>query len=114
METSVESHAFDLGVQSDLRNAMTAAKTIAVDAAGRFVDASGEPLDKEDLLAVEPELDVDLVATASEGANIVLVKSSESGTTFCIAATSDGAVTYGSSDDPSNVDSIADCVDGSW
>ena len=114
IETTPQSEAFDLGVQSDLRNALTAAKTIAVDAGGRFVDASGEPLDEEDLLAVEPELDVDQVITASEGADIVLVKVSESGTAFCIAATSDGTVTYGSSEDPSNVDSIADCVDGSW
>jgi len=114
METTPQSQAFDLGVQSDLRNALTAAKTIATDAAGRFVDAEGNPLDEEDLVAVDPELDVDQVVTASEGANIVLVKVSESGTAFCIAATSDGAVTYGSDEDPSNVDSIADCVDESW
>ena len=114
METTPESHAFDLGVQSDLRNALTAAKTIATDAAGRFVDPEGNPLDEEDLVAVEPELDVDQVVAASEGADIVIVKISESGTAFCIAATSDGVVTYGSDDDPSNVDSIADCVDESW
>ena len=113
-ETTPDDHAFDLGVQSELRNAMTAAKTIAVDAGGRFVDASGAPLDEEDLVAVDPELDVDQVVTASEGADIVLVKVSESGTAFCIAATSDGTVTYGADDDPSNVDSIADCVDESW
>ena len=114
METTVGAHSFDLAVQSDLRNALTAAKTIAVDAGGRFVDAEGEPLDADDLAAVDPEIALDQVVTASEGANIVLVKTSESGTTFCIASTSDGAVTYGSDADPSNVDSIADCVDGSW
>ena len=44
----------------------------------------------------------------------MLVKTSESGTSFCIASTSDGTVMYGSDEDPSNVDSIADCDDGSW
>ena len=114
METTPESHAFDLGVQSELRNGLTAAKTIAVDAAGRFVDADGNPLDADDLAALDPDASFDSVVTGSEGSDIVLVKVSQSGTAFCIAATSDGKVTYGSSDDPSNVDSIADCVDGSW
>ena len=113
-ETTPEDHAFDLGVQSDLRNGLTAAKTIAVDAGGRFVDAAGVPLDEEDLAAVEPDVRFDSVVVEPEGASIVLVKVSESGTAFCIAATSDGTVTYGADDDPSNVDSIADCVDESW
>ena len=107
-------HAADLGTQSDLRNGLTAAKTIAVDAGGRFVDADGNPIDADDLAAVETSTSFDLVVVDPNGANIVLVKTSESGTAFCIAATSEGVVTYGSSDDPSNVDSIADCVDGSW
>jgi hypothetical protein len=107
--------AADLGVQSELRNGLTAAKTIATDVGGlAFVDSNGEPLDAEDLAAVEPSTSFDLVVVEPEGASIVLVKTSASGTSFCIAATSDGVVTYGSSDDPSNVDSIADCVDGSW
>ncbi|HEX4906511.1 MAG TPA: hypothetical protein VFU93_13725 [Acidimicrobiales bacterium] len=114
METTPEDDAFDLGVQSELRNGLTAAKTIATDAGGRFVDAEGIPLDADDLAAVEPDVRFDRVVVEPEGASIVLVKVSESGTAFCIAATSDGAVTYGADEDPSNVDSIADCVDGSW
>lgn len=107
-------HAKDLGVQSELRNGLTAAKTTATDAGGRFVDAEGNPLDAEDLAAVEPDVRFDSVVVEPEGASIVLVKVSETGTAFCIAATSDGRVTYGADEDPSNVDSIADCTDGSW
>ena len=50
----------------------------------------------------------------SRAAALALVEVSKSGTAFCLGATSDGAVTYGADDDPSNVDSIADCVDESW
>jgi hypothetical protein len=107
-------HAADVAAQSELRNGLTAAKTIAIEAAGRFLDSDGNPLDAEDLAAVESSARFDSVVVGEDGADIVLVKVSQSGTAFCIAATAGGAVTYGSVEDPSNVDSIADCVDGSW
>ncbi len=53
-----QDRARDRGAQSNLRNAMTAAKTIATDSAGLFLNRAGATtiLDAVDLLAAEGSL----------------------------------------------------------
>ena len=121
-----QDRARDRGAQSDLRNAVTAAKTLATDEAGLFMftDNAGVtgPITDADMLATEPSLvfgalaaaDTDTIGVATEaaGANILLVTQSESDTFFGIAATSQGAVTYCSgAAAPANA---AACTDAEW
>ncbi|MCU1483481.1 MAG: prepilin-type N-terminal cleavage/methylation protein [Actinomycetia bacterium] len=102
----VQNRARDRAAQSDLRNALTAAKTLATDNAGYFLDNSATPvaIDSADLIAAEGSLSFDVIANAStskigilvpsDGSSIVLEKVSASGTAFSVAANKDGAVTY--------------------
>jgi type IV pilus assembly protein PilA len=101
-----QDRARDRGAQSDLRNAITAAKTLATDNAGLFLDTSATPvaIDAADMLAAEPSLTFVAMASASAtqigvateatGLNIVLLKKSASNTWFGITATSQGVVRY--------------------
>src|SRR5687768_2837658 len=121
-----QDRARDRGTQSDLRNALTAAKTLATDNAGAFMNPDGSAvIDAADMAAAEPSLaaqfddatvDKDdlLVVTAALGADITLAKQSASDTYFCISATDDGVVTYGSGAAAADVDAAADCQDTSW
>ena len=96
-----QDRARDRGAQSDLRNGITAAKTLATDEAGLFM-VGATPISATDLDATEPSLtfgatadtDTISVTTDANGADILLVTESESGTFYGIAATSQGAVTY--------------------
>src|SRR3982750_1020109 len=55
-----QDRARDRGAQSNLRNAITAAKTPATDQAGLFVEADGStPLNADDLHTAEPSLTFD-------------------------------------------------------
>src|SRR5687768_18596986 len=51
-----QDRARDRGAQSDLRNGMTAAKTLATDAAGLFQTADGVDLTEAELNLAEPSL----------------------------------------------------------
>jgi type IV pilus assembly protein PilA len=98
-----QDRARDRGAQSDLRNALTAAKTLATDSAGLF-QVAGSNIDESDMNGVEPSLDfvtmasadTDSVGVVTEGTgdSITLVKESASGTFFGISSTKDGEVTY--------------------
>lgn len=101
-----QDRARDRGAQSDLRNALTAAKTLATDEAGLFMATTGTvtaPINADAMELAEPSLEYDdttadtdtiSVATAAGGVNILLVTESESDTFFGIRADSQGAVTY--------------------
>ncbi len=119
-----QDRARDRGAQSNLRNALTAAKTMATDQAGLFIDSGGAALDETDLATAEPSLSfsngamttagpIDVVTEAA-GANIVLYNRSASNTFFCIAATSTGAVTYGKGTAATSVDTLAECAATKW
>lgn len=110
--------ARDRATQSDLRNALTAAKTIAADNDGQFslVDAT-TMADTEGSLSYEP---VGASATGvgriglpvRSATELILNVRSASGEAFCIRALRDGAVTYGKAAKGSamaDVDDAADC-----
>ena len=101
-----QNRARDRGAQSNLRNAMQAAKTIATDNAGKFVTTGTTAITDADMASAEPSLSFGAASTdaidvtvggsgATTGSDITLVTESASGTFFCISATSTGAVTYG-------------------
>jgi type IV pilus assembly protein PilA len=118
-----QNRARDRGAQSDLRNALTAAKTLATDSAGLF-QVSGVDIAATDMNGVEPSIDfvamtaadTDSVGVLTEngGDNITLVKESASGTFFGISATSDGVVTYCRGDLLGDCDAAADNTLSAW
>ena len=118
-----QNRARDRGAQSDLRNALTASKTLATDSAGLF-QVAGVNIVAADMATAEPSLNYDVVANASTsvvgvltegtGASITLVKKSASGTFFCISATSNGVVTYNKNATLANIDTAAECNGAAW
>ncbi|HYD10511.1 MAG TPA: prepilin-type N-terminal cleavage/methylation domain-containing protein [Acidimicrobiales bacterium] len=96
-----QNRARDRGAQSDLRNALTAAKTLATDSAGSF-EVNGVAITMSDMNDVEPSIDFvamadadrDSVGVVSTGDTITLVKRSASDTYFGISSTDEGRVTY--------------------
>ena len=118
-----QNRARDRGAQSDLRNALTASKTLATDSAGLF-QVGGVNIVAADMATAEPSLTYDVVANASTsvvgvntegtGASITLVKKSASGTFFCISATSNGVVTYNKNATLANIDTNAECNGAPW
>lgn len=120
-----QKRAQDRGAQSNLRNALTAAKTIATDNSGTFMNG-GAAITAADMLAAEASLDFTAVAadvetvgkivvvTEAAGANIVFYNKSASGTYFCIAATSTGTVTYDKDAAVANVNTIGVCDQPKW
>lgn len=107
-----QDRARDRAVQSNLRNGITAAKTIATDSDGFFFTSGTAVINATALTGVEGALTfVDGAAPATpvkgtvyvptvpaDGTSIVLQSKSGSGTFFCMKATSGGAVTYGKGD----------------
>lgn len=101
-----QKRAQDRGAQSNLRNALTAAKTIATDNSGTFMNGAAAITDV-DMDNTEKSLDfvadaafadtVGPIAVEAEaaGGSIILYNKSASGDYFCIAAKSDGTVGYG-------------------
>lgn len=97
----------DRAAQSNLRNAMTAARTIATEHQGLFMDPdTGNPIDDASLESAEGALQIldggefvdagqaDVravsVKTATDGYQIVFVTKSESGRYFCIRVDDQG------------------------
>jgi type IV pilus assembly protein PilA len=98
-----QDRARDRGAQSDLRNALTAAKVAATDNGGLFLDPSGNALGADDFPELEPAIDVHdtvasttqmLIVTAAGGTSVTFVQQSGSATFFGISSDSDGNVTY--------------------
>ncbi len=109
--------AQDRGAQSDLRNAMAAAKTYFTDGDvyTGFDAAAGE--------AIEPSLTwvnntapaVGQVSVNAESATqVIMVALSASGTFFCIADDSTVGTTYDSGGAFADVDTVAECDQTSW
>ena len=114
-----QDRARDRGTQSDLRNALTAAKVAATDHGGRFLDPSGNPLAADDFPELEPAIDVHdvtasttqmLIVTSAGGAAVTLVQQSESDTFFGVSSDSDGNVTYCRGSLQTDCDSPADAA----
>ena len=113
-----QNRARDRGAQSDLRNSLTAAKTLATDQGGLFLNASDVEMGPGDMPELEPAIlltadvadiedyDFVLITTEALGESVTFVKKSQSDTYFGITVDSDGAVRYCRSASP------ADCDDG--
>jgi type IV pilus assembly protein PilA len=118
-----QGRARDRSAQSDLRNGLTAAKTLATDRAGLFESAGGANITVADMIAVEPSLLFVAVASANDrqvgmvvegtGAAITLVRQSTGRDFYCISATSAGVVSYGHNATLGSVDTNAECT-GGW
>jgi type IV pilus assembly protein PilA len=97
-----QDRARDRAAQSDLRNGLTAVKTIATDDAGLFTSISLASLQSaEGALSYESAATPSAVnkvavevSTAASPNTIVLETKSASGTTFAVCADSNGGVTY--------------------
>jgi type IV pilus assembly protein PilA len=97
-----QDRARDRGAQSELRNALTAAKTIATDDAGLFTNvtagATGTLATAEGSLTyagnLVPATKVISVAVQSTNTELILQTKSASGTSFAICANSSGQVKY--------------------
>jgi type IV pilus assembly protein PilA len=122
-----QDRARDRGTQSDLRNAITAAKTLATDNAGMFLGPDGTTeIDAAILSDAEPSLaaqfqdsaltgvDQIYVNTDAGGVAITLSKKSASGTEFGISSTSDGQVTYCKSETAGACDTAAENTLTKW
>ena len=114
--------AQDRAAQSNLRNALTAAKVFYVD---------GETYLSTDIAgtitaytALEPSLNFDTLANIANGTvsivaasatGVLLATESGSGTFFCVADDTTGAgTTYGSGAAAADVDTAAECAGSSW
>ncbi len=111
--TSARSRTQDRAAQSDLRNALVAAKVYYTD------EETYADMTASDFEAIEPSLVYDVVANTDEDTvgvgdqtedQIVLVRRSKSGTFFCIAENISTGTTYGQSDTLADVDTVAECT----
>ena len=88
-----QDRARDRGAQSDLRNALTAAKTIATDDAGKFTNVTVDSLaSAEGALSFADDGDDGVIGVVVTDDEVVLSTPSASGTWYGIAANSDGEV----------------------
>lgn len=103
MFLGAQNRARDRGAQSDLRNALTAVKTISTDHSGYFLNAAGTDLVAADIPGAEPAINFSdttattsqvLITTATGGTDVTMVKESASGTFFGITTDKDGRVHY--------------------
>ena len=102
----VQNRARDRAAQSDLRNALTAAKTLATDNAGLFKNPAGTAIVAQDMTDTEGALDFTTIAgavadkdkigvfTQADFSQITLLKKSASDTFFAITSSKDGVVKY--------------------
>ena len=102
--------AQDRAAQSDLRNALTAAKVL-------YTDTESYSLTASDLMGVEPSLTFVAVASTTadnigfvgSAANIDFVTLSEAGDYFCLAEDEAAGVSSGSAATLAEVDTFAEC-----
>lgn len=112
--------AQDRAAQSDLRNALTAAKVMYVDEEDYVdVDAATTLVTLE---GIEPSLTFVAIASASAtsvgylgaGQVVTFAKLSGSGTYFCISDNTASGTTYGSGAAVTNVDTAVECAGAAW
>ena len=93
-----QDRARDRGAQSELRNALTAAKTIATDDAGLFtnvtIDTLGTAEGSLKYNATAPAVAKEVTVVKPDNTQLLLQTKSASGTTFAICANSSGQVKY--------------------
>ena len=98
-----QDRARDRSAQSDLRNAVTAAKTVATDNGGRFLNDADLPIAQGDMPDVEPAINFDdtlattdlmYIWTEADGDYVVFVKASASGKYFGMTVDWQGTVQY--------------------
>ena len=100
-----QNRARDRGAQSDLRNALTAAKVLATDHGGLYLDPSNGQLQAADMPDGEPSINFDDTTTTAsprvmyisgeaDGSVVTFVQASASGRFYGISVTKDGTVTY--------------------
>ena len=116
--------AQDRAAQSDLRNALTAAKVYFVDTEDYGGAAANDAAYETSLEAIEPSLDFTPMASASAAlvgfvrgtTTTVFSKQSASQTWFCIAddAGAGGGTTYNSGAAATAVDTVAECNQAAW
>ena len=123
-----QDRARDRGTQSDLRNALTAAKTVATDYSGYFLKSSTADLDAATMAATEPSLTFAAIASASAtdigvgvgdtgttlGTSITLLKKSASGTWFAVSSDNTGKVTYCKGAAATACDTAAEATLSKW
>jgi type IV pilus assembly protein PilA len=118
-----QNKAKDSAVKADLRNAMTAAKSLAADQEGKFVSTGSTNLTASDMNTAEPSITFATPATnaavgvypGTAGADITFVKISKSGKVYGISSTANGKVTYCShASDITAINSNANCTGAAW
>ena len=123
-----QDRARDRGAQSDLRNTLTAARTIATDFEGYFktgTDCATDPIDSSALEEEETAIEVqDTLAptnnevgveVSTDCETLALKRESTSETWFGLKATKDGDVTYCREDEASGFTAVGGtCNDESW
>jgi type IV pilus assembly protein PilA len=118
-----QNRARDRAAQSDLRNALTALRTVSIEQDGKFRSAPGVVLVAADLQAVEPSLtftdtpplptgtDVGVLVTDS-GDTMEMLRTSAGGTRFALLALSDGRSFY--CKNPTATLSLVNCTGTRW
>ena len=119
-----QDRARDRGAQSDLRNAITAAKTIATDDAGKFTNVTAATLKSaEGALSFGATGSSDTVGVVvdltADPQTALVYKQSASGTWFGMATDSDGGVVkckgaQGDIDDYAGCDTAAGADNDNW
>lgn len=118
----------DRKAQSDLRNAITAAKSIATDYEGRFQkNAAGEPIDPAALKQENPALEyapggsaavgvVSVTVESADGPNshIWLITKSSTGLFYCVGGTVDGEISRTTGDSEQGAKAICHSGAAAW
>ena len=115
----------DRRAQSDLRNTLATAQTIATDSDGLFITTDDTELTAADLDDEDGSIEHvgTMPSTAGpvyvnvqgDGDRITLVRQSDSGTWFCISSTRSGQVSFDRHpDDGAAIDTNADCDGDGW
>lgn len=115
-----QDRARDRAAQSNLRNGITAAKTIATDFDGLFYSTGTTEILATDLTATEGAItfidtapttsgQVGVFTPANNGTLVVLNAKSASGSWFCMSAQSNGKVLYGKGTSSATTDELTEC-----
>jgi len=113
-----QNRARDRSAQSNLRNGLTAAKTIATDDAGTFTGVTATTLNEAEgaLAFFDLTGDTERVGVVDGGTadHVLLYTQSASDTWYGIATTQDGDVTYCTGTTPAAVSVFDDCQETEW
>jgi type IV pilus assembly protein PilA len=115
---NAQNKAKDKAAQSDLRNAMTAAKTAAVDTGGSFatLDATAMGTEEASLKFGAAALADGTIGVKVEGANVTFERLSGSGKSYGVTLKSTGAIEYcgGTAGAAGTCDADADTSATAW